>query len=536
MPAKSKVADRLALCKDKIIAIWEQQVRRRVEGAGNLGGSMLRNNLPEVLSLMVETLRENDPESALRSKQTKLALNHGRTRAKETNFTLEQIIDEYHVLQRVLLESLEAGGSLSRAERDLIYSMITLSIRNAAREFKSIQDAEKASIEKQLAEANRALKCELDRKSIEAGLKSQMLTTIFERVEDYAIFSLDPTGVIASWSDGCRRMKGYRAEEVIGKHYSVLHPAEGRIRKDPQVHLEIAKRQGRFRGEGLRERKNGELFMADVFITPMYENDELVGFFKIVTDLTERNRMLQEIDLSRTEVEGMRLENKLRDRFIYMLSHDLRNPLSAAQMSAEVIAAQACNISRHGELASRISRNVRRVDTMITDLLDVSRIKEGKPFPLKLGEFDLRVLVDEVCEELATGNGNRFKTVGANHVKGYWDGNGLKRVIENLATNAVKYGDPQGDVTIRLVELETRVIIKVHNVGFPISSEDQQSLFDLFRRADSGTSGAKWGWGLGLTLVRGIVEAHGGVVKVRSLPDEGTTFIIDIPRDARHCA
>jgi signal transduction histidine kinase len=106
-------------------------------------------------------------------------------------------------------------------------------------------------------------------------------------------------------------------------------------------------------------------------------------------------------------------------------------------------------------------------------------------------------------------------------------------VLENLSENAIKYGDPLGTVTIGVREVEDRVIVEVHNVGHPIALEDQQSLFELFSRTQSAERGSKKGWGLGLTLVRGITEAHGGIVRVRSLAREGTTFTLDLPRRSR---
>lgn len=265
----------------------------------------------------------------------------------------------------------------------------------------------------------------------------------------------------------------------------------------------------------------------------MYEKDALVGFFKIVSDLTERNKLIQEMDLSRTEVETLTLENELRDRFIYMLSHDLRTPLATAYASAELVEQKSCSEPMHRDLAHRIVRNCRRVDDMITNLLDASRLREGGSFPLTLTQFNLTQLTQDVCNELATRMGNRFRVDGSPDVLGFWDANALRRVIENLASNAVKYGDPDGNVTIFIEENESRVFLRVHNFGSPISTEDQESLFELFRRSDSAQRGSKTGWGLGLTLVRGIVEAHGGIVTVRSLPVEGTTFIVDLPRDSR---
>jgi PAS domain S-box-containing protein len=531
MPVETSASKKLNHCKEKIIAEWESRVRQNTPPSRRFDRTQLRNSLPEVLNVMVEILCDPASGSAVFFQEKGLAVNHGRIRAQESDYSLVQVINEYRTLQKVLFEVLEEDGqNVTSIERDLILDIITISIRESASEFKAFQDREKADLQKNLDQTNIALRSALEKKSSEVGLKDQLLKTIFERVEDYALFSLDQEGKITSWSDGCLKMKQYSAEEIIGTHYSILFPPEGRIRGEPQKHLEIAHTQGRFRGEGLRQRKNGDLYLADVFISPMYENSILVGFFKIVADMTERNKLIQEMDLTRTQVKGMKLERELRERFVNMLSHDLRSPLTAAQMSLELIARESCSVDRHHELAQRGARHIERMDEMVTNLLDASRITEGEPFPLKITQFDLVKVVTEACDDLATMMGDRFKIIAPASLIGFWDANGLKRVIENLAMNAVKYGDVQADVTISLRELENRVIITVHNFGLPITSKDQESLFDLFRRADSAQHGANKGWGLGLTLVRGISEAHGGIVKVRSLPGEGTTFIIDLPR------
>ena len=360
-----------------------------------------------------------------------------------------------------------------------------------------------------------------------------MLRTIFERVDDYAIFTLDARGHITSWANGCVRIKKFTAAEVLGKHYSMLYPEEGRLRKEPENHLRIAAREGRFRGEGMRQRKDGSHFLADVFITPMYEGEKLLGYFKVVTDLTERNRMIQERDLTRTRMESLEIERELTDRFIFMLSHDLRTPLSAAHMATQVIAREGCSVERHREFAHRALRNLAHVSKMVTDLLDASRVSAGQPFPMTIEECDLIGIVREVVDQLGTIHGDRFRLDGPESLVGYWHRRGLGRIFENLAVNAVKYGDPLRNVTIKVREVADRVHVSIHNFGSPLSAKDLESVFELFQRTERAKRSNAQGWGLGLTLVRGITEAHGGVLQVQSLPNEGTTFTVDLPRDAR---
>jgi PAS domain S-box-containing protein len=356
-----------------------------------------------------------------------------------------------------------------------------------------------------------------------------------EAVEDYAIFTLDPAGVITSWNDGCIRMKLYTVEEAVGMHFSQLYPDEGKRRDEPMAHLRSAAIEGRFRGEGVRLRKNGEKFLADVCITPIYEEGKLTGFTKVVQDLTERNVLMQERDLSRSDSLELRAQAEYRERFVATLTHDLRSPLAAAKTGAELIARYPNDIEKVRSWAARSAEQLKRADRMIGDLLDASRLHAGQPLALEFDQCDLWTIAAQVCEELASRYGDRFTVQTLGYTFGYWNRDGLHRILENLLTNAVKYGDPQKPITVRLHQVDQRMLIAVHNYGTIIPAEEQARLFQPFHRADAARASGQPGWGIGLTLVKGFAEAHGGVVKAESYPREGTTFTVDLPTDAR-CA
>lgn len=532
MGSQREVPERLEEAKETILSRWERQVRESIQPARSEERLVLRNSLPLVIDVMVHALRDPTAERGLANEE-RLAIGHGKHRAQNASYSLEQVVNEYHVLRKVIFDVLEGDGhDLNRRERDLIWDVLFIAIKKAAAEFKGVRDEQARDAARQVDQLYIELQNALGEKSAEARLKEQLLETIRERVEDYAIFTLHADGRVATWGRGAQKMKLYTAADVIGNHYSMLYPEEGVLRDEPDKHLEIARAEGRFRGEGLRRRKNGDFFLADVFITPIWDRDQLVGYFKIVADLTERNRVIQERDLSRTRVESLELDSAQRDRFIYTLSHDLRTPLAAASANCQLIQKYKCEVPQHEGLAGRARRSISRVDEMIRDLLDASRIKAGQPLPLNLEEYDLAQDARIICEDLATVHGDRFVVEGPAPLIGHWDRSGIRRVLENLLTNGIKYGDVTGAVTLRLMPVEDRVFIKVHNQGLSIDPQVQDSLFELFRRAESATRQSE-GWGLGLTLVRGITEAHGGIVKLRSLPKEGTTFIVDLPRDSR---
>lgn len=233
------------------------------------------------------------------------------------------------------------------------------------------------------------------------------------------------------------------------------------------------------------------------------------------------------------EVRKLESEREQREQFVSMLSHDLRNPLSAAKMGAQMIVRAPADAERVAALAARVLEGVGRADQMIQDLLDANRLQSGQMQPLELVEGDLRVLVSRVVDDLSHQFAGRFVLEAEAPVPGYWNAPALRRVIENLATNALKYGDPQRPVTLTLASYEDRATLSVQNFGDPLSEEELGALFLPYHRTMTAQRSGKKGWGIGLAVVRGLVEAHGGHVQATSSAGIGTTFTLNLPRDAR---
>ncbi|MFL5812928.1 MAG: sensor histidine kinase [Bdellovibrionia bacterium] len=242
--------------------------------------------------------------------------------------------------------------------------------------------------------------------------------------------------------------------------------------------------------------------------------------------LTSRDEVQSALDEAKNE-------RALRERVVAAISHDLRGPLTTMKASAELGIRYIDRTEGHLRLFQRIANNAQRADQMIRDLLDANRIRAGQPVPVQLAECDLSALVQQVGEEMRIIHGNRIETVvnGAN--QGYLSCEFVRRIIENLCTNAIKYGAPDATVTVQLEDLGGTVRLSVHNLGKPLSPEELKNIFDPFRRTLEADQGKAQGWGLGLTLVKGLAEVQGGQVSVRSNPADGTTFIVNLPKDAR---
>ncbi|MBD2098651.1 HAMP domain-containing histidine kinase [Trichocoleus sp. FACHB-591] len=165
---------------------------------------------------------------------------------------------------------------------------------------------------------------------------------------------------------------------------------------------------------------------------------------------------------------------------------------------------------------------------MIQNLLDASRLRAGQSLSFAFEECDLEILVQDVVEDLNFTYGNRFVVVSDSGVRTQCSPKEIRRVIENLAINAVKYGAPNTPITLTLQQSETLITLTLHNEGNPIAPEAQSILFQQFRRTVSAED--KTGWGLGLFLAKSIVEAHQGTIEVQSSEGQGTSFIVKLPK------
>lgn len=256
------------------------------------------------------------------------------------------------------------------------------------------------------------------------------------------------------------------------------------------------------------------------------ENGAITKWYGSCTDIEVQRKIRSELEL----------EKELRDQFVSMLSHDLRNPLSAAKISAQIIRRSSAESDKVTNAAGRIVDNLNRANNMIENLLDANKIKAGGKLQLQMEEVRLNSLVDDVLIDLATVHGDRFEVKSNNNViNGHWSAEGIRRIMENLCNNAVKYGDDRSPIEVRLEQHNGKVKIAVHNYGNAIPEEEQKKLFDPYQRTVNIAQGTITGWGLGLTLVRGVAEAHGGMVEVKSHAEDGTTFTVLIPLDSRAC-
>lgn len=248
------------------------------------------------------------------------------------------------------------------------------------------------------------------------------------------------------------------------------------------------------------------------------------------TALAERDKARDDFKDQKTSFEN---DQSAQDQFIATLSHDLKNPISAIKMAVEVIRLNTDEGIRR-EMTDLIERNAEQAGDLIHQLLDVHLIRSGDKLPVKLESCELIEILEECFQYLTPEDRSKILLTSSAQtpVQGFWDPQALTRVFKNLISNALKFSGEDKRIRVTVAQGTEATVILVQNFGEVISLIDQLRIFDSHVRIPQ-TDGHKQGWGLGLTLVKGIVEAHQGKVEVTSNRIEGTTFTLSLPNDAR---
>jgi PAS domain S-box-containing protein len=360
------------------------------------------------------------------------------------------------------------------------------------------------------------------------------------QVQDHAIFMLDPVGRVVSWNEGAERIKGYRAEEIIGRHFSCFYPEEAIAARVPQQHLQQASAQGSHESEGWRLRKDGSRFWADGVITALRGPDgRLRGFAKVTRDVSERRQQQQALEQSRAalaQAQKMEAVGQLTGG----VAHDFNNLLTTIIGSSELLAGRADSMTpQQQRLLTAIRQAADRGAALTRRLLAFARRQ-----PLAPQDTDANRLVAAAAEMLrrTLGEDICIETVLAD---GLWHCNidppQLDSALLNLAVNARDAMPEGGRLTIATAKADLDaayaaahsevaagqyVMIKVSDTGAGMSPEVVEHAFEPFFT----TKGEARGTGLGLSQVYGFVKQSGGHVELDSEPGHGTTVTIYLPR------
>ncbi len=354
---------------------------------------------------------------------------------------------------------------------------------------------------------------------------------LVDSVEEYAIYLLDPDGNVITWNTGAQKIKGYSAEEIIGKNFASFYTADDVAAGKPQRNLREASRRGSIRDQGLRVRKDGSTFEAEVVITALRdETGEIRGFSKVTRDITDQVRS-REFEAEKIAAQKA---NKAKDDFLAALSHELRTPLTPALAAATYLQDNAEKLSpEFAEDIEIIKRNVQLQARLIDDLLDLTRIARGK-LHLELEDCDAHTIIENALETahsaIAAKQLNVSTRLEAKEYHILADCIRLQQVFWNLINNAVKFTSQGGQITIRTFnDKAKRFRFEIADTGIGIEPQRLASLFQPFEQADPSVTRQFGGLGLGLAISKRLVDLHHGRIEAESRGRSfGATFKITL--------
>jgi PAS domain S-box-containing protein len=372
--------------------------------------------------------------------------------------------------------------------------------------------------------------------ALESEHEGDIFRLLCKSIQDYAIFIMDPEGIIKTWNAGAEMMKGYRADEIVGQSFSRFYLPSDIEAEKPHMLLSQAARDGRVIDEGWRVRKDGSHFWASVVITALYNQEgEIQGYAKITADMTERKQV--EDDLHDTLFLLGQANKKLEELdylktiSISVATHELRSPLTAIKAYLDNLFEGVA-----GELPekvfyylSRVRYNTDRVIRLVNMFLDISRIEAGH-MQLELDTVSVSEVIIDVIRDFECIARNKDIAICASAVTDTpvrADRQRVEQVLHNLLHNALKFTPAGGEIVVESHKIDNqKVTITVADTGCGIPPSHMGKVFHKFYRAPSPV---QEGAGLGLAVSKSLVELHGGNIWVESEPGRGSKFSFTLP-------
>jgi PAS domain S-box-containing protein len=368
-----------------------------------------------------------------------------------------------------------------------------------------------------------------ERRRHEAQLREseERFRLLVESVVDYAIVTLDEDGMITSWNSGAERINRYSSAEIIGRHFSRLYPVEDIRANKPWRELTAARERGRVNDESWRIRSDGTQYWANSVIAALPETEtRRRAYYMVTQDLSQRRHAETLADTAQRMHE-----------FIAMLAHELRNPLAPIRNAVALMARRNVEDPLVEAMRQTIDRQSQNLTRIVDELLDVNRVARGQ-FAIERQSIDLRdVLARAVETSRPVIDARRHRlhvSIDDHPIECFGDPMRLAQVVVNILNNAAKYTPDEGDIWLSAVQQGNGVEVRVRDNGRGIERDLIDRVFDLFMQVDPNAGSALGGLGVGLALVRRIVELHGGCVQAASEGlGKGSEFIVRLPVSPR---
>lgn len=354
--------------------------------------------------------------------------------------------------------------------------------------------------------------------------REEIFRLLVASVSEYAIFVLDPKGRVVTWNEGAERLKQYRRDEILGRHFSVFYEPEDVAAGRPDWVLAQAGANGHYAEEGWRVRKDGSRFWASILLTALWdESNQLRGFAKITRDLTEKHGQMERL----AELESV------KSQFLRLASHELGGPLAIIRGYTSMLSEGLWGGSTPEQAkAYRVLDNkARHMVWLVNQLLDASRLEDAE-MPADLRPIDLRGPVEEAFDEtqtLAPSSHRLVLHLPDASVVAQADERAVLSIVQNLLSNAVKYSPSGGTVTCSVTKTPSRALVTVTDTGVGISQGDMARLFTRFGRIITRDNSHIAGAGLGLYVSRELAQRQGGDLTATSVEGRGSTFELSLP-------
>jgi two-component system CheB/CheR fusion protein len=384
-------------------------------------------------------------------------------------------------------------------------------------------------------------------KRAEGALRSseERLRLMLENVRDYAVFSTDLQRRVASWNSGAERLLGYSESEALGQEADLIFTPEDRAAGAPQLEASTALRDGRAADERFHMRKDGSRFWGSGIMMRMQDDAGVaVGFVKVFRDQTEARNSRAALEKSQADLmealqaneqarKDLQAADAAKDRFLAILSHELRNPLASISSAASMLAAPDTAGGDRARAARIVDRESRAVRALLDDLLDVSRLTVGQ-LQLNRKQVELAAILEAAVETVQprlAEAGHALSTVlPQEQLCLLADPLRLTQVFVNLLANAIKYTPAGGKLWLEATPGDGEVQVAMTDNGRGIEPEQIERIFQLYTQGDVPAGRLNEGLGVGLALVRSIVELHGGSVEAFSEGlGRGSRFVVRLP-------
>ncbi|GAB3907099.1 PAS domain-containing sensor histidine kinase [Mucilaginibacter boryungensis] len=361
-----------------------------------------------------------------------------------------------------------------------------------------------------------------------AEQRQAMLAAIVDTSDD-AILSKTLDGVITSWNRSAEKMFGYTANEALGQHITMIIPAD---RLDEELYIigKVKKGDKVDHFHTIRQCKNGKLVPISLTVSPMIDNNgNIIGASKIARDISEQQAAHEENARLFAEVKSL---NEKKDEFIGLASHELKTPLTSINGYLQIISGMITDESAMLFL-QKTRQQVKKLNALVSDLLDVSKIEAGK-LQITKEDFDINQVLTDAIELISHGNKSHTidLTMPAGKLIVTGDAHRIEQVIINLLTNAIRYSPGTNKIHVGLTSDADEVLICIKDYGMGIPQDKQQDIFTRFYRVNDENSTIS-GLGIGLFLSKEIIIQHGGRIWADSEPGKGSTFFISLPKLSR---